>query len=55
MGPLSKVHGLVAAGGEDGAVECFDTRSKSSVGRLDAVASAGDIDAVTHLFPYCPE
>lgn len=41
----SKVHGLVAAGGEDGAVECFDTRSKSSVGRLDAVASAGDIDA----------
>ncbi|KAL1564819.1 nucleolar protein 10-like [Salvia divinorum] len=41
----SKIHGLVAGGGEDGAVECFDMRTKSSVGRLDAVASAGDNDA----------
>ncbi|KAH6789030.1 embryo sac development arrest 7 [Perilla frutescens var. frutescens] len=41
----SKVHGLVAGGGEDGAVECFDMRTKSSIGRLDAVATAGDIDA----------
>ncbi|KAL6504932.1 hypothetical protein OROHE_023690 [Orobanche hederae] len=40
----SKVHGLVASGGEDGAVECFDMRTRSSVGRVHAVASAGDID-----------
>ncbi|GFP81275.1 nucleolar protein 10 [Phtheirospermum japonicum] len=40
----SKVHGLVAGGGEDGAVECFDMRTRSSVGRIDAVASAGDVD-----------
>ncbi|KAF5201558.1 Nucleolar protein [Thalictrum thalictroides] len=40
----SKLHGLVACGGEDGAVECFDMRMKSSVGRINAVATAGDID-----------
>ncbi|PSS33523.1 Nucleolar protein [Actinidia chinensis var. chinensis] len=40
----SKLHGLVACGGEDGAVECFDMRVRSSVGRLNAVAPAGDID-----------
>ncbi|CAI0625382.1 unnamed protein product [Linum tenue] len=38
----SKVHGLVACGGEDGAVECFDPRVESSVGRIDAVAPSGD-------------
>ncbi|XP_022158780.1 nucleolar protein 10 [Momordica charantia] len=39
----SKIHGIVACGGEDGAVECFDTRTKlSSIGRIDAVAPAGD-------------
>ncbi|XP_065877799.1 uncharacterized protein [Euphorbia lathyris] len=40
----SKLHGLVACGGEDGAVECFDTRMRSSVGRINAVAPTGDID-----------
>ncbi|KAK4804898.1 hypothetical protein SAY86_004715 [Trapa natans] len=40
----SKLHGLVACGGEDGAVECFDMRSRSSVGRIDAVAPSGDLD-----------
>ncbi|PWA52406.1 embryo sac development arrest 7 [Artemisia annua] len=34
----SKYHGLVAGGGEDGAVECFDMRIKSSVARLDVSA-----------------
>ncbi|CAL9782433.1 unnamed protein product [Musa acuminata subsp. burmannicoides] len=38
----STVHGLVACGGEDGAVECFDLRKKSSVGRINAVAPIGD-------------
>ncbi|XP_050363079.1 uncharacterized protein LOC126781984 [Argentina anserina] len=40
----SKLHGLVACGGEDGAVECFDLRMKSPVGRINAVGPAGDID-----------
>ncbi|KAL3641833.1 hypothetical protein CASFOL_012648 [Castilleja foliolosa] len=40
----SKLHGLVAGGGEDGAVECFDMRTRSSVGRIDAAASAGEVD-----------
>ncbi|CAI9782846.1 unnamed protein product [Fraxinus pennsylvanica] len=38
------IHGLVAGDGEDGAVECFDMRTRSSVGRINAVASAADID-----------
>lgn len=33
---FSVVHGLVACGGEDGAIECFDMRVKSSVGRINA-------------------
>ncbi|GLT40536.1 hypothetical protein SLA2020_146640 [Shorea laevis] len=40
----SKIHGLVACGGEDGAVECFDMRMRSSIGRINAVAHAGDTD-----------
>ncbi|KAL9324396.1 hypothetical protein ACSQ67_009253 [Phaseolus vulgaris] len=40
----SKIHGLVACGGEDGAVECFDMRVRSSVGRIDAVGPSGDAD-----------
>ncbi|CAI9092523.1 OLC1v1027780C1 [Oldenlandia corymbosa var. corymbosa] len=39
----SKVHGLVACGGEDGFVECFDVHTRSSVGRIDAVSPAGDV------------
>ncbi|KAK4345633.1 hypothetical protein RND71_035809 [Anisodus tanguticus] len=40
----SKVHGLVACGGEDGALECFDMRARSSVGRINVVAPTGDGD-----------
>ncbi|XP_004514900.1 uncharacterized protein [Cicer arietinum] len=40
----SKLHGLVACGGEDGALECFDMRVRSSVGRIDAVGPSGDVD-----------
>lgn len=43
---FSKLHGLVACGGEDGAVECFDMRVRSSVGRIDAVGPSGDVDKV---------
>lgn len=47
---FSKVHGLVACGGEDGYVECFDMRTRSSVGRINAVAPAGDIGQVVPFF-----
>ncbi|XP_006423766.2 nucleolar protein 10 [Citrus clementina] len=40
----SKLHGLIACGGEDGAVECFDMRMRSSAARINAVAPAGDAD-----------
>ncbi|OMO65302.1 pre-rRNA-processing protein ESF1 [Corchorus olitorius] len=40
----SKLHGLVACGGEDGAVECFDMRMRSSIGRINAVSPAADGD-----------
>ncbi|KAJ1257761.1 hypothetical protein BS78_10G021000 [Paspalum vaginatum] len=47
----SKIHGLVACGGEDGAVECFDMRKKSSVGRINipAVSSEDHYQEVTSL------
>jgi len=47
----SKVHGLVACGGEDGAVECFDMRKRSSVGRINipAVSSEDYDQEVTSL------
>ncbi|CAA7391883.1 unnamed protein product [Spirodela intermedia] len=46
----SAIHGLLACGGEDGSVECFDLRVKSSVGRIDACMSAGgSIEEVTAL------
>lgn len=40
----SPVHGLLACGGEDGAVECFDLRQKAAVGRIGAVGLAGNND-----------
>ncbi|KAJ7972134.1 Nucleolar protein 10 [Quillaja saponaria] len=40
----SKLHGLVACGGDDGAVECFDMRMRSSVGRIDAIGPSSDVD-----------
>lgn len=46
---FSKLHGLVACGGEDGAVECFDTRMRSSIARINAVAPTGDADQVPYF------
>lgn len=40
----SPVHGLLACGGEDGALECFDLREKTSVGRIDVATHTGDTD-----------
>ncbi|KAL8223572.1 hypothetical protein R6Q57_019047 [Mikania cordata] len=45
----SKYHGLIAGGGEDGFVECFDMRIRSSVGRLNAVTSINEGDQVTAI------
>jgi hypothetical protein len=38
---LSPSHGLFAAAGEDGLLECFDLRARSSIATLDAAAAAG--------------
>jgi ribosome biogenesis protein ENP2 len=45
----SPVHGLIACGGEDGALECFDLRSRQAVGRIDAAGPAGGGQQVTAL------
>lgn len=42
-------HGLIACGGEDGFLECFDLRQKTSVGRILAVG-AGNEDQVRDDF-----
>ena len=36
-------HGLFAAAGEEGLLECFDLRQRRSVGALDAAAAAGAV------------
>ena len=36
-------HGLFAAAGEEGLLECFDLRQRRSVGVLDAAAAAGAV------------
>lgn len=33
-------------------MECFDSRTRSSIGRIDAVASAGDVEGVTNSFLF---
>lgn len=45
----SPVHGLIACGGEDGFVECFDLRQKASVGRVLAVGAGNEDQEVTAL------
>ncbi|GLC33816.1 hypothetical protein PLESTM_000122600 [Pleodorina starrii] len=38
---IAPSHGLFAAAGEDGQLECFDLRQREAVGLLDAAAAAG--------------
>jgi hypothetical protein len=45
----SKIHGLVACGGEDGAVECFDMRKKTSVGRINIPAVSSEDYSQVHV------
>ena len=41
---ISPSHGLLAIGGNDGSVECFDLRQKRSAGRVHAVGNDDDMD-----------
>ena len=45
---ISPSHGLVAVGGGDGSVECFDLRQKRSVGRMHA-CGANDYDSTMEM------
>jgi hypothetical protein len=40
---LASAHGMFAAAGEDGVLECFDLRQRRSLGVLDAAAEAGSV------------
>ncbi|KAL0045866.1 hypothetical protein WJX82_007078 [Trebouxia sp. C0006] len=42
---ISSVHGLFGCAGDDGVLECFDLRKRTSVGTLNAAAAAGAADA----------
>lgn len=48
----SPVHGLIACGGEDGFLECFDLRQKASVGRILAVGAGNEDQVRDNLTPY---
>lgn len=38
---VSSTHGLFACAGDDGLLECFDMRARSSAGVLDAASAIG--------------
>lgn len=37
---ISSVHGLFGCAGDDGVLECFDLRKRTSIGTLNAAAAA---------------
>lgn len=41
---VSPVHGMLAAAGDDGILECFDVRAPRAIGHLDVSASLGCSD-----------
>lgn len=43
---ISPVHGLFGCAGEDGLLECFDLRSRTSIGSLNAAAAAGAVSTL---------
>ena len=45
-------HGLFAAAGEEGLLECFDLRQRRSVGALDAAAAAGAVSPCPTSQPH---
>ena len=42
---LAPAHGLFAAAGEEGLLECFDLRQRSCAGRIDAAEACGTVRA----------
>ena len=48
---ISNVHGLFSCAGEDGILECFDLRQRSSIGAIDAAAAAGAVSDCLLLLP----
>lgn len=50
---VSPLHGLVAAAGEEGQLECFDVRQDRCAGRLDAAAAAGAVIPLIMLQCMC--
>lgn len=40
---ISSVHGLFGCAGDDGVLECFDLRKRTSIGTLNAAAAAGAV------------
>ena len=40
------MHGLFGCAGEDGVLECFDLRSRTSIGSLSAAAAAGAVSTL---------
>ena len=40
---ISPAHGLVAAAGEEGLLECYDLRQEQCAGRFDAASAAGAV------------
>ncbi|KAL3134725.1 hypothetical protein ABBQ32_007727 [Trebouxia sp. C0010 RCD-2024] len=42
---ISQVHGLFGCAGDNGVLECFDLRKRTSIGTLNAAAAAGVADA----------
>ena len=43
---ISSVHGLFGCAGEDGVLECFDLRKRTSIGTLNAAAAAGAVSVL---------
>jgi len=47
---ISSVHGLFGCAGDDGVLECFDLRKRTSIGTLHAAAAAGAVSFCAALF-----
>ena len=52
---ISSVHGLFGCAGDDGVLECFDLRKRTSIGTLNAAAAAGAVSvcACVHGWSVC--
>ena len=51
---VSSVHGLFGCAGEDGVLECFDLRKRTSIGTLNAAAAASAVSLLPACLPAFP-